>query len=136
EMEYLPLFRDLGYGATIWSPLASGVLTGKYNAGVPEGTRASLKGYEWLRDQILNPEKLETARKLKPVADDLGCSMAQLALAWCLNNPNVSTVITGASRPEQVTENMKALEVVPLLTSELVERIDTILGNKPTFEVF
>ncbi len=135
EQEYLPLFRDQGYGSTVWSPLASGVLTGKYNDGIPAGSRAALKGYEWLRDSMLTPEKIERARKLKPIADELGCTLAQLALAWCLMNPNVSTVITGASKPEQVTENMKALDVLPLLTPDVMERIEQVLGNKPHIEV-
>jgi len=106
-------------------------LTGKYNDGVPEGSRASLEGYDWLRRSVLRPERIEKARQLKPIADELGCTQAQLGLAWCLTNPNVSTVITGASRPEQVHENMKALEIVPLLTDEILDRIEEILANKP-----
>ena len=131
EREYAPLYREIGLGTTIWSPLASGLLTGKYNDGIQLGTRAALKGFEWLRDSVITPERIEKVKRLQPVAADLGCSMAQLALAWCLKNPNVSTVITGASRPEQVNENMKALEVVPKLTSNVMERIEVILGNKP-----
>lgn len=132
EREYAPLYREIGMGTTIWSPLASGLLTGKYNDGIPLGTRAALKGFEWLRDSVITPERIEKVKRLQPVAADLGCSTAQLALAWCLKNPNVSTVITGASRPEQVNENMKALEVVPKLTSNVMDRIEVILGNKPT----
>jgi len=131
EREYAPLYREIGLGTTTWSPLASGLLTGKYNDGIPPGTRAALKGFEWLRDSVMTPELVEKVKQLQPVAADLGCSMAQLALAWCLKNPNVSTVITGASRPEQVNENMKAPEVVPELTSNVMERIDAILGIKP-----
>ena len=131
EKEYLPLYKELGYGTTIWSPLASGILTGKYNQGIPAGTRATLPGYEWLREHVITPEHIEKAKCLQPVAADLGCSMAQMALAWCLKNPNVSTVITGASRREQVVENMKALEVVPRLTPDVLEQIDGILDNKP-----
>ncbi len=131
EKEYAALYRDLGYGTTIWSPLASGILTGKYNDGIPEGSRASLEGYEWLKKYMLTPERLKKVAELKPVADELGCTQAQLALAWCLKNPNVSTVITGASRAEQVHENMKALDVVPQLTAEVMQRIEEILGNKP-----
>lgn len=133
EIEYAPLYRDLGYGTTIWSPLASGILTGKYNQGIPEGTRMTLKGFEWLREE-LTQAKLEKVQKLEPVAQELGCTMAQLALAWCLINPNVSTVITGASRPEQVAENMKAMDVLPKLTPEVLERIEGILDNKPVLE--
>jgi voltage-dependent potassium channel beta subunit len=131
EKEYAPLYRDLGYGTTIWSPLASGILTGKYNDGVPEDSRANLKGYEWLKNSMLKPEWLEKVRRLKPIADELGCTQAQLALAWCLTNENVSTVITGASRPEQVRENMKALDVAPLLTDEVLDRIEEVLANRP-----
>ena len=134
EREYLPLYREIGLGTTIWSPLVSGLLSGKYNKGIPPGSRASLKGYEWLKEHVITPENIEKVKKLQPIADDLGCTMSQLPLAWCLKNPNVSTVITGASRPEQVTENMKALEVVAKLTSDGIKRIEAVLGNKPTFE--
>ncbi len=136
EVEYEPLFRNLGYGTTIWSPLASGLLTGKYNQGVPQGSRASLPGYEWLAKTMLRPEAIEKARQLQPIADDLGCSMAQMALAWCLLNPNVSTVITGASRVEQVHENLKALAVLPKLTPDVVERIEGVLQNRPELDDF
>ena len=131
EKEYVPLYRELGLGTTIWSPLASGVLTGKYNKGIPTNSRATLKGFEWLRESMITPERIEKVSQLQPVADDLGCSMAQLGLAWCLKNPNVSTAITGASQLEQVAENMKALEVVPKLNSEIMERIEQVLQNKP-----
>ena len=131
ETEYAPLYEQLGYGTTIWSPLASGVLTGKYNNGIPEDSRAALKGYEWLRDSAVTPERIEKVRRLQPVADELGCSMAQLALAWCLKNPHVSTVITGASRAEQVHQNMKALDVLPKLTGDVMQRIESVLDNKP-----
>ncbi len=131
EQQYEILFRELGYGTTIWSPLASGLLSGKYNEGIPAGSRATMPGYDWLRENVITPQRVEKVKQLVPVAKDLGCSMAQLALAWCLKNPNVSTVITGASRPEQVHENMKALDVVPSLTPDVMGRIDQILGNKP-----
>ncbi len=134
EMEYEPLFRNLGYGTTIWSPLASGLLTGKYNLGVPQGSRASLPGFEWLAKTMLRPEAIEKARQLQPIADDLGCTMAQMALAWCLLNPDVSTVITGASRVEQVHENLKALAVLPKLTPDVVGRIEDVLQNRPELE--
>ncbi|MBC8076336.1 MAG: aldo/keto reductase [Chloroflexales bacterium] len=129
EDEYALLYRDLGYGTTIWSPLASGLLTGKYNDGIPEDSRAALKGYEWLQRGI-TPARIATVRKLQPIANELGCSMAQLALAWCLKNPNVSTVITGASRAAQVGENMKALDVVKQITPEVMEQIEGILSPK------
>jgi aryl-alcohol dehydrogenase-like predicted oxidoreductase len=106
------------------------ILTGKYNDAIPAESRASLKGYEWLKE-LITPDKLERVRKLQPIAADLGCTIAQLAIAWCLRNPNVSTVITGASRVEQVHENMKALEVAAKLTPDVMERIEGVLGNKP-----
>jgi voltage-dependent potassium channel beta subunit len=134
EREYARLFRDLGLGATIWSPLASGLLTGKYNDGIPSDSRGTLKGYEWLKPSITDPKRIGIVKKLVPIAADLGASMAQMALAWCLKNPNVSTVITGASRVEQVKENMKALEIVDKLTPEVMQRIDDTLGNKSAAE--
>jgi voltage-dependent potassium channel beta subunit len=134
EKEYLPLYREIGLGTTIWSPLASGLLSGKYNQGIPAGSRATLKGYEWIREEVITQQNLEKVKQLQPISQDLGCTMAQLALAWCLKNPNVSTVITGASRPEQVNENMKALEVVPKLNASIIDRIERVLGNKPQLE--
>jgi voltage-dependent potassium channel beta subunit len=134
EKEYARAYDEFGLGTTIWSPLASGLLTGKYNDGVPEDSRIMLKGYEWLRQMFESEEgqqRLEKVRQLTPVAETLDCSMAQLALAWCLKNPQVSTVITGASRPEQVVENMKALDVVDKLTPVVIEQIEGILANKP-----
>ncbi len=134
EKEFLNLYGDIGLGTTVWSPLASGILTGKYNNGIPANSRMRLKGYEWLRARLESEEgrkRIEKTRKLSEVAKDLGISMAQMALAWCLKNPHVSTVITGASRPEQVSENMKALQAVPLLTDTVMEKIEQILQNKP-----
>jgi voltage-dependent potassium channel beta subunit len=134
EKEYARLYKEIGLGTTIWSPLASGLLTGKYNQGIPEGTRVSLKGYEWLRENFESEEaqqNIEKVKKMMPIAEELECTMAQLALAWCLKNPNVSTVITGASKPEQVKENMKALEVAERLSADVMEQIDLILDNKP-----
>ena len=134
EKEYLPLYREIGLGATIWSPLASGLLTGKYNDGIPSGSRATLQGYEWLKESVITPENIEKVKKLQLIAKDIDCTLAQLALAWCLKNPNVSTVITGASRPEQVDENMNALEVVSRLDSDIIDRIEQVLGNKPEID--
>jgi voltage-dependent potassium channel beta subunit len=134
EKEYLPLYDGIGLGTTIWSPLASGLLTGKYNDGIPEDSRGNLEGYEWLRSRFEGDEALANiakVRELTKIADGLGCTMAQLAIAWCLTNPNVSTVITGASRPDQVTENMAAMEVVERLTPEVLERIEETVDNKP-----
>jgi voltage-dependent potassium channel beta subunit len=131
EEEYLPLYREIGLGTTIWSPLASGLLSGKYGKGIPPGSRATLPGYEWLRKNTITPQNVEKAKQLEPIARDLDCTLAQLALAWCLKNSHVSTVITGASRPEQVSENMKALEVGPKLDSDALAKIEGILENKP-----
>ena len=134
ETEYQPLYRDFKLGLTTWSPLSSGLLSGKYNDGIPEDSRINTPGYEWLRERFESEEgqkQLETARKLAGVADDLGCSTAQLALAWCLKNPDVSTVITGASKAEQVTQNMEALDVVDKLTDDVMNRIEEVLDNKP-----
>ena len=128
EKELAPVFREIGYGTTIWSPLASGVLTGKYNNGIPEGSRAAMEGYEWLKNSVITQANIDKVKQLEPIAQELGVSLAQLAIAWCLKNPNVSTVITGASRAEQVTENMKALDVVPQLTPDLLEQIDGIFS--------
>ena len=134
EVEFQPLYRDFGLGTTVWSPLASGLLTGKYDDGIPADSRLALENYGWLSDMVLGEgkdEKLARVRALADVAGDLGCTRAQLALAWCLKNPHVSTVITGASRPEQVVENMKALEVAESLDDKFMERIESILENKP-----
>lgn len=134
EREYARLYQEIGLGTTIWSPLASGLLTGKYGQGIPAGTRITLKGFEWLRKEFESEEarkKIAKVEQLKLVADELGISVAQLALAWCLKNPNVSTVITGASRASQVDENMKALDVVPLLREDIIQKIEAILDNKP-----
>lgn len=128
EDEYARLYADLGMGTTIWSPLASGLLTGKYNSGdIPADSRAALPGYEWLRDRLMNPAKLDQVRALEPIAAELNCSLSQLAIAWCAKNPNVSTVITGASRVSQVEENMGALTVLPKLTPEMMARIEAAL---------
>ena len=131
EREYAPLYGDPGLGTTIWSPLASGLLTGKYNDGIPDDSRLATEGYEWLQDQVLLEDRIEKVRQLGEVADDLGCTTAQLALAWCLQNPHVSTVITGASKPHQVEENMEAMAVADQITDDIQERIESILDNAP-----
>ncbi len=131
EKEYARLYKEIGLGTTTFSPLASGLLSGKYNAGIPADSRAALPGYEWLRDRATDPARLDKVRALAPIAADLGGTLAQLALAWCLKNPNVSTVITGASRVAQVHENMQALEIAPKLTPDVLARIEQVLGNKP-----
>ena len=131
EIEYDPIFKQLGYGTTIWSPLASGVLSGKYANGIPAGSRAALPGFDWLQEHQITAERIEKVKHLSVIAADLGCTMSQFALAWCLKNPNVSTVITGASRPEQVEENMKAIDFEDKLTPEVMEKIELVLDNKP-----
>jgi len=138
ELEYARLYQEVGMGTTIWSPLASGMLTGKYNAEMPKGTRASLVGYEWLSKRFTDDEAVQKITKvgdLIPIAEEIGCTMAQLALAWTLKNPNISTTITGASRAEQVVENMKAIDFVEKLTPDVMERIEMVLDNKPAQEV-
>lgn len=128
ESEYAPLFETYGMGTTVWSPLASGALTGKYLQGIPEGSRASLKGYEWLRKTMVESERgqgrMEKVSRLLPIAQELGVSLSRLAIAWCLLNANVSTVILGASRVEQLEENLTATEVLPLLTQEIQGRLN------------
>jgi voltage-dependent potassium channel beta subunit len=134
EREYAPLYERIGLGTTIWSPLASGLLTGKYVDGIPPGSRSTLEGYEWLSSRFEGAEaegKIARVRQLSEIAGELGCTTAQLAIAWCLTNPNVSTAITGASRPEQVQENMGAMEVLGRLTAEVLERIEDTVGNRP-----
>jgi voltage-dependent potassium channel beta subunit len=126
ETEYARLYDEIGLGLTIWSPLASGLLTGKYIDGIPDGSRAALPGYEWLQGMLTDERRNKKVKAFKEVADGLGCTLAQMALAWCAKNPRVSTVITGASRVEQVHENMKALEVIPLLDDDVLKKIDEI----------
>ncbi|HEY5121329.1 MAG TPA: aldo/keto reductase [Acidimicrobiales bacterium] len=127
ENEYARLYEDIGLGTTIWSPLASGLLTGKYQNGVPEGSRASLPGYEWLRSSLTDPASLAKVDKLLAIASELDVPLSQLALAWCVKNPNVSSVITGASSAQQVRENMTALDALELLNDEVMQRIDAAL---------
>jgi len=130
EKEYARLFKDYGYGSTTWSPLASGLLTGKYDNGIPQNSRGALKGYGWLKGRLTDQDNLAKVRALEPIAKELSCTSAQLAIAWILKNPNVSTVITGASRVEQVRENLQAAQVVSKITLELMARIDEIFGFK------
>ena len=126
EKDYKRLYEDIGLGTTTWSPLSSGLLTGKYLNGVPEGSRATLPGYEWLKGMLTDEGRNKKVADLKVIADELGISLTQLSLAWCAKNPNVSTVITGASSAAQVRENMTALDAMPLLTPEIMDRIDLI----------
>jgi voltage-dependent potassium channel beta subunit len=126
DKEYLRLYEDIGLGTTIWSPLSSGLLTGKYLNGVPEGSRATHPGYEWLKGMLTDEGRNKKVADLKVIADELGVTLTQFSLAWCAMNPHVSTVITGASNAAQVRENMTALDVMPLITPEIMERVDLI----------
>jgi len=132
EKDYLLLFRDYGLGTTIWSPLASGLLTGKYNSGTPTDNRLHIEGMDWLKERTLGDNtRIERTVKLNALAQELGTSLPKMAIAWCLKNPNVSTVILGASKISQLQENLKALDIVPLLNAEVMEKIEGILQNKP-----
>lgn len=127
--DYDAVYKERGYGSTVWSPLASGLLTGKYRDGIPEGSRGALETMHWMRDRLTDPERLEQVAALEPIAGDMGASLAQFALAWCLQNPHVSSVITGASRVEQVAENMKAADFVDQFTPEVMARIDRVFDD-------
>jgi voltage-dependent potassium channel beta subunit len=128
--EYERFYKEYGYGSTTFSPLASGLLSGKYNKGVPADSRGALKGYEWLHDSLTDQERLKKVSALEPIAKDLDCTISQLSLAWCLKNPFVSSVITGATRVEQVQENMQASKITPKLTDDVMKMIDAIFGVK------
>jgi len=136
ENEYLGVFKTVGLGTTIWSPLASGLLTGKYNNGIPEGSRLSIPGFEWLKEKTVMDDKISKVQSFQLLADELGTGMAPLAIAWCLRNTNVTTAILGATRKEQLEENFKALDILPLLTNEIMGRIDDIFGTKPRLPDF
>lgn len=131
EVDYFRIYQTYGLGTTIWSPLASGVLSGKYNSGFTADTRLSIPGMEWLKDSALVEQNLDRARMLAALAKELGMSQAVMAIAWCLKNENVSTVILGASRVDQLKENLKALDAKNILTDDVMERIEAILNNKP-----
>ena len=134
EVEYARLYEEIGLGTTIWSPLASGVLTGKYSEGIPDDARINLPGYEWLKKMFESEEgqeRISKVRDLSVIAEELGTNMATLALAWCLKNPNVSTVILGASRLSQLEDNLKTVDIVDQLTDDVMEHIEEVLDNKP-----
>ncbi|MEO9224409.1 MAG: aldo/keto reductase [Acidimicrobiales bacterium] len=130
EREYTRLYDEIGLGLTTWSPLASGLLSGKYIDGIPEGSRASLPGYEWLRDALTDPDRNAQAQQLAKVAERLDCTLSQLSIAWCAANPHVSTVITGASRVEQVRENLAAVDVIPKLTDDVLAEIGEVIKRR------
>ena len=135
EWDYIPVYQNVGLGTTIWSPLAAGFLTGKYLDGAPEGSRLGLKGFEWLRDRWLQEEKIKKVKLLAEVANRLEVTLASLAIAWTIKNPNVTTTILGATKKEQLTENFKALEVAQKLTPEVMQEIEKILDNKPFMDL-
>jgi voltage-dependent potassium channel beta subunit len=136
EKDYFHIYRTVGLGTTIWSPLASGLLTGKYNDGIPEGSRFALQGFEWLKDRYAVDEKLGKVRKLTEFSKELGTSTGILSIAWCIANPNVTTAILGATRREQLEENLKALDLLPQLTPEVMQRIEDIMHTKPVMASF
>jgi voltage-dependent potassium channel beta subunit len=129
ETEYARLYEDLGLGLTTWSPLASGMLTGKYTNGVPAGSRSTLPGYEWLQPLVTNSDWIAATERLRPISHELGCTLSQLAIAWCASNPHVSTVITGASNKNQVVENMKAIDLIPQIDATVLQQIDKAIGK-------
>ena len=131
ENEYRMVFETVGLGTTIWSPLASGLLTGKYSHGIPESSRFALEGFDWLRDRWMVEDKINRVRNLEKVAKELDTSLATLSIAWCLANPNVTTAILGATKKEQLQENLKALDVLPLLSPEVLHRIEDVMQTKP-----
>ncbi len=135
EQDYVPVFRNVGLGTTIWSPLAAGFLTGKYNDGIPEGSRLAIEGFDWLKERWVQDAKIEKVQKLAILSAEMGVSLASLAIAWTVKNPHVTTAILGATRKEQLEENLKALDVLPLLTQEVMDKIEGILQNKPVLDL-
>lgn len=131
ENDYLQVFKNVGLGTTIWSPLASGLLTGKYNEGIPAGSRLAEEGFDWLKERTYVDEKIEKVKKLQTLAKELGVSLAALSIAWCIKNPHVTTAILGATKKEQLTDNLKAMDVLPLLNTEVLQKIEAIMLNKP-----
>ena len=131
ENEFLEIYKNVGLGTTIWSPLASGLLTGKYNDGIPKGSRFALEGFDWLKEKWVLDEKVKKVKKLTELATKLGVSTASLSIAWCIKNPNVSTAILGATKKAQLLDNLKALDVVAKLTPDVMEKIENIMKTKP-----
>jgi voltage-dependent potassium channel beta subunit len=135
EQDYLPVFQNVGLGTTIWSPLAAGFLTGKYLNGIPDDSRLAIQGFDWLKERWVQEAKIEKVKKLAVLAQEMGVSLAELAIAWTIKNPNVTTAILGATKKQQLEENLKALQVLPLLTPEIMEKIEQILQNKPILDL-
>ncbi|MEN9964052.1 MAG: hypothetical protein RL582_1147 [Bacteroidota bacterium] len=136
EKDYLDVFRNVGLGTTIWSPMASGLLTGKYNDGIPKNSRFALQGFDWLKERWMLEDNMKKVKKLAELSNKMGVSLATLSIAWCIHNPNVSTAILGATKKQQLIENLKSLEVVKMLTPEIMEKIDAIMKNKPKLPDF
>jgi len=135
EQDYLPVFKNVGLGTTIWSPLAAGFLTGKYNDGIPADSRLGMEGFDWLKDRWIQDDKIKKAKQLTELAKKLNVSLASLAIAWTIKNPNVTTAILGATKRSQLEDNLKALDVVNVLTPEVLQQIEDILQNKPTLDL-
>jgi aryl-alcohol dehydrogenase-like predicted oxidoreductase len=136
ENDFLQVFKNVGLGTTIWSPLASGLLTGKYNNGIPADSRLAVEGFDWLKERTYVEAKIEKVKQLQAIANDLGVSLAALSIAWCIKNPNVTTAILGATKKEQLIDNLKALEALALITSEITQKIEEIMQNKPVLADF
>jgi voltage-dependent potassium channel beta subunit len=135
EQDYLPVFKNVGMGTTIWSPLAAGFLTGKYNNGIPEGSRLAIEGFDWLKDRWIQDDKLAKVKKLTTLANELNVTLAALSIAWTIHNPNVTTAILGATKKEQLEQNLKALDALSVLTPEVIQKIEEILQNKPLLDL-
>ncbi|MBX3257486.1 MAG: aldo/keto reductase [Chitinophagaceae bacterium] len=135
ELDYLPVFQNVGLGTTIWSPLAAGFLTGKYNDGIPEGSRLAIEGFDWLKERWVQDDKIKKVKKLAELAKKLDVSLAALAIAWTIYNPNVTTAILGATKRQQLEENLKAPDALKKLTPEVIEKIEEILQNKPRLDL-
>lgn len=135
EQDYLPVFKNVGLGTTIWSPLAAGFLTGKYNEGIPADSRLAIEGFDWLKNRWIQDAKLAKVKQLTQLAGELGVSLAALAIAWTIKNPNVTTAILGATKRTQLEENLKALDAVKLLSEDVMNKIEEILQNKPFLDL-
>lgn len=136
ENEYLQIFKNVGLGTTIWSPLASGLLTGKYNNGIPQDARLGIEGFDWLKEKLISDDKIEKVKQLAVIAKDLGITLPALCIAWCISNTNVTTTILGATKKEQLNDNLSALEALPLLTNDIIEKIEIVMNNKPKLPDF
>jgi voltage-dependent potassium channel beta subunit len=136
ENDYLEVFKNVGLGTTIWSPLAAGLLTGKYNDGIPEGSRLAIEGFDWLKERWVMQDKIDKVKQLQTLANELGCSLPALSIAWCIKNPHVTTAILGATKQEQLLDNLTALQAVEKLTADVMAKIETIMQNKPILPEF